>query len=105
MAGSSLSRTSSRTSRGEEAASPRSKPGGTVLSVAPLMGCEPDADPVHSQWLHVHVRPPVRALLKARSVQAEGIGMPCRGCPAELCDNSMGRFRGYSVFLQQFAKE
>jgi len=37
-----------------------------VLSVAPLMGCEPDADPVHAQWLHVHVRPPVRALLKAR---------------------------------------
>ena len=66
LTGSSLSRTSSRTSRGDEAASPHSKPGGTVLSVAPLMGCEPDADPIHAQWLHVHVRPPVRALLKAR---------------------------------------
>jgi hypothetical protein len=68
-AGTSLSRTSSRASRGEDAASPRSKPGGTVLSVAPLMGCEPDADPVHAQWLHVHVRPPVRALLKVRRHQ------------------------------------
>ncbi len=55
-----LSRSSSR--NGSE--SPAVKPGGTVLSVAPLMGTEPDCDPVHAQWLHVHVRPPVRALLK-----------------------------------------
>lgn len=38
-----------------------------MLSVAPLMGTEPDCDPVHAQWLHMHVRPPVRALLKVRA--------------------------------------
>ncbi len=37
---------------------------GTVLSVAPLMGANPVIDPAHRRWLHIHVRPPVRGLLK-----------------------------------------
>ncbi len=45
--------------------------GGTVLLVAPLMGTEPDNDALHAQWLHVHVRPPVRALLKVRSLSPQ----------------------------------
>ena len=64
-AGRPLSRSSSRGGGGGGGSdSPAVKPGGTVLSVAPLMGTEPDCDPTHAQWLHVHVRPPVRALLK-----------------------------------------
>lgn len=38
---------------------------GIVLSVAPLMGADPAIDDGHKRWLHVHVRPPVRGLLKA----------------------------------------
>jgi len=37
---------------------------GKVLSVAPLMGANPLIDPAHKRWLHIHVRPPVRGLLK-----------------------------------------
>lgn len=37
---------------------------GKVLSVAPLMGANPTIDPAHKRWLHIHVRPPVRGLLK-----------------------------------------
>lgn len=37
---------------------------GIVLSVAPLMGADPTIDPSHKRWLHIHVRPPVRGLLK-----------------------------------------
>ena len=40
---------------------------GIVLSVAPLMGADPIIDPSHKRWLHVHVRPPVRGLLKVPS--------------------------------------
>jgi hypothetical protein len=40
---------------------------GIVLSVAPLMGADPVIDPSHKRWLHVHVRPPVRGLLKVHS--------------------------------------
>jgi hypothetical protein len=40
---------------------------GIVLSVAPLMGADPVIDPSHKRWLHVHVRPPVRGLLKVPS--------------------------------------
>lgn len=39
---------------------------GIVLSVAPLMGADPVIDPSHKRWLHIHVRPPVRGLLKVR---------------------------------------
>jgi hypothetical protein len=40
---------------------------GIVLSVAPLMGADPVIDPSHKRWLHVHVRPPVRGLLKVHT--------------------------------------
>ena len=41
---------------------------GTVLSVAPLMGAAVHVDKSHARWLHVHVRPHVRGLLKVISV-------------------------------------
>jgi hypothetical protein len=41
---------------------------GIVVSVAPLMGAEPYVDANHPRWLHVHVRPPVRGLLKVIKV-------------------------------------
>ena len=80
-----LSRSSSR-GGGE---SPAVKPGGTVLSVAPLMGTEPDCDPTHAQWLHVHVRPPVRALLKVRDpdIRSELAASGFRTC--RLCSLSL----------------
>ena len=72
-AGRPLSRSSSRGGGGGGGSeSPAVKPGGTVLSVAPLMGTEPDCDPTHAQWLHVHVRPPVRALLKVGTEGFQG---------------------------------
>lgn len=37
---------------------------GVVLSVAPLLGADPTPDKVVSKWLHVHVRPSVRGLLR-----------------------------------------
>eukprot|EP00192_Tetraselmis_astigmatica_P009267 CAMPEP_0117665702 /NCGR_PEP_ID=MMETSP0804-20121206/9962_1 /TAXON_ID=1074897 /ORGANISM="Tetraselmis astigmatica, Strain CCMP880" /LENGTH=845 /DNA_ID=CAMNT_0005473155 /DNA_START=342 /DNA_END=2879 /DNA_ORIENTATION=+ len=38
---------------------------GTVLSTAPLLGADPAVDGSHPHWLHLHVRPPVRGLVKA----------------------------------------
>ncbi|MEW5299570.1 MAG: hypothetical protein WDW36_002571 [Sanguina aurantia] len=37
---------------------------GIVLSVAPLLGADPALDRSMGKWLHVHVRPSVRGLLK-----------------------------------------
>lgn len=37
---------------------------GTVLSVAPLIGAMPCVDASHKKWLHVHVRPHARGMLK-----------------------------------------
>jgi protein CLEC16A len=37
----------------------------TVLSVAPLVSAEPSPDPNVARWLHVHVRPSARGLLRA----------------------------------------
>ena len=37
---------------------------GAVLSVAPLIGAEASTDPDHKRWLHVHVRPNARGMLK-----------------------------------------
>ena len=36
--------------------------------MAPLMGAEAAVDPGHRKWLHVHVRPPLRGLLKVLRV-------------------------------------
>ena len=41
---------------------------GVVLSLAPLLGADVEADRSHPRWLHVHVRPPVRSLLKLLKV-------------------------------------
>ncbi len=41
---------------------------GLVVAVAPLMGSAPHIDKAHGRWLHVHVRPPVRGLLKVVKV-------------------------------------
>jgi hypothetical protein len=42
-------------------------PGG-VVSVAPLLGSQAAVDVQHKRWLHIHVRPPVRGLLKTLKV-------------------------------------
>jgi len=41
---------------------------GVVLSLAPLLGANPKVDRSHPRWLHVHVRPHVRGLLKLLKV-------------------------------------
>lgn len=41
---------------------------GLVLALAPLMGAAACLDTSHPKWLHVHVRPPVRGLLKLLKV-------------------------------------
>ena len=41
---------------------------GMVLSLAPLMAANAEVDRSHPKWLHVHVRPPVRGLLKLLKV-------------------------------------
>ena len=46
---------------------------GLVVAVAPLMGSAPHIDKAHGRWLHVHVRPPVRGLLKVVKVSASSI--------------------------------
>ena len=43
--------------------------GGRVLSVAPLLGAAASVDSSHPKWLHVHVRPPARGLLKTVRVR------------------------------------
>lgn len=43
--------------------------GGKVLSVAPLLGAAASVDASHPRWLHVHVRPPARGLLKTVRVR------------------------------------
>ena len=43
---------------------------GVVLSLAPLLGANPEVDRSHPRWLHVHVRPHVRGLLKLLKVHA-----------------------------------
>ncbi len=48
--------------------------GGRVLSVAPLLGAAASVDSSHPRWLHVHVRPPARGLLKTVRV---GPLFPC----------------------------
>jgi hypothetical protein len=45
---------------------------GVVLSVAPLLGARPYTDPQVGKWLHVHVRPSVRGLL--RIIKVGGVG-------------------------------
>ena len=42
---------------------------GRALSVAPLLGAAATVDPGHARWLHVHVRPPARGLLKTVRVR------------------------------------
>lgn len=44
---------------------------GLVLSLAPLMGADAEVDRSHPKWLHVHVRPPVRGLLKLLKVRMQ----------------------------------
>ena len=42
---------------------------GVVLSIAPLLGADAAVDRSHPRWLHIHVRPPVRGLLKLLKVE------------------------------------
>ena len=42
---------------------------GLVLSLAPLLGADPQLERAHPRWLHIHVRPPVRGLLKVLKVK------------------------------------
>lgn len=39
-----------------------------MLSVAPLVGTEAYTDATHTRWLHIHVRPNTRGMLKAVKV-------------------------------------
>ncbi|GBF91765.1 hypothetical protein Rsub_04069 [Raphidocelis subcapitata] len=51
------------------------KPGtGVVLSVAPLLGADPAIDRNVGKWLHVHVRPSVRGLLRVLKAAASKKG-------------------------------
>lgn len=51
------------------------KPGaGVVLSVAPLLGANPSMDKNVGKWLHVHVRPSVRGLLRVLKVASSKKG-------------------------------
>jgi hypothetical protein len=45
---------------------------GVVLSVAPLLGADPSVDKGVGKWLHVHVRPSVRGLLRVLKVGRRG---------------------------------
>jgi hypothetical protein len=48
--------------------SPSRPQAGIVLSVAPLLGAHPYTDQGVPKWLHVHVRPSVRGLLRVIKV-------------------------------------
>ncbi|GLI58746.1 hypothetical protein VaNZ11_000502 [Volvox africanus] len=45
---------------------------GVVLSVSPLLGCDPSVNKNVAKWLHVHVRPSVRGLLRLLRSAAAG---------------------------------
>lgn len=49
--------------------SPNRPGAGVVLSVAPLLGARPYTDAQVGKWLHVHVRPSVRGLLRVIKVR------------------------------------
>jgi hypothetical protein len=56
-----------------------------ALSVAPLLGAAAAVDVAHPRWLHVHVRPPARGLIKTVRVRAPP--KPQRTC---LCGVASG---------------
>ena len=47
---------------------------GIVASLAPLMGASPAVDKNVTKWLHVHVRPSIRGLLRVLRSLREGSG-------------------------------
>ncbi len=49
---------------------PSSGAADAALSVAPLLGAAAAVDAAHPRWLHVHVRPPARGLIKTVRVRA-----------------------------------
>lgn len=51
--------------------SPNRPQAGVVLSVAPVLGARPFCDDNVQKWLHVHVRPSVRGLLRIIKVGYE----------------------------------
>lgn len=59
--------------------SPTKPHAGVVLSVAPLLGANPSQDRGMPKWLHVHVRPSVRGLLRVLKVRRRATGAPGRG--------------------------
>ena len=67
-----------------------------VLSIAPLLGADTAVDRSHPRWLHVHVRPPVRGLLKLLKVQQKRAASLCI---AEVVQASMRRLlKPYSIW-------
>ena len=58
--------------------SPTKPNSGVVLSVAPLLGADPRVDRGVPKWLHVHVRPSVRGLLRVFKVR-RALGAGARG--------------------------
>jgi hypothetical protein len=60
--------------------SPSRPQAGVVLSVAPLLGARPYADGVVPKWLHVHVRPSVRGLLRILKVRGLLLWCVCACC-------------------------
>lgn len=59
--------------------SPSRPQAGVVLSVAPLLGARPYTDHQVGKWLHVHVRPSVRGLLRIIKVCAGVMACVRRG--------------------------
>jgi hypothetical protein len=56
--------------------SPSRPQAGIVLSVAPLLGAHPYTDQGVPKWLHVHVRPSVRGLLRVIKVRVAQLHSP-----------------------------
>jgi hypothetical protein len=70
--------------------SPTKPNSGVVLSVAPLLGADPRVDGNVGKWLHVHVRPSVRGLLRVFKVR-RGLRRARHACAAQGLRAAGGR--------------
>ncbi len=65
--------------------SPNKPNTGVVLSVAPLLGANPSVDKSVPKWLHIHVRPSVRGLLRVLKVRSRLVGWAVASYAASYC--------------------